>query len=403
MSELQYLSVGYLLFMILIVAEAAFGWWRDKHVYRIGEAIVNIGHGVVFQVGDLFTKALFMLPFVWLSNASGPHVLSVQSWWGWVVGLFAYDFCTYWRHRHHHEVNFLWAVHSCHHAAEDFNFAGALRQALFGNVLGWLWTLPLALVMPFEMFVGIIVIDYIYQFVQHTQHVPKLGPLEALLNTPSHHRVHHGTEPEYLDRNYGGIFIIWDRLFGTFAEERGAPTFGLTHPLGTLNPVWANFAPWLDLWRASKRARSRHDAIKLWFVGPSKLAALAPDGPRRQRGELANKDIPTSLARFVVGTFTVNVAMLVALIWTPAQFFAAQMLLAATVVAQPAIAGAFLEQKAWAWRAELARGLAMLLALTAVEMPAFAQYALGASLLTSVALIPTNPLWEAISRRQTSY
>lgn len=382
MTELHYLSMGYGLFVLLIIGEALYGWARQRHAYRIGEAIVNVGHGMVFQVADLFTKALFMAPFLWVSSQTPTKALAVDSWWAWIVGLFAYDFCGYWRHRHHHEINFLWAVHKCHHAAEDFNFAAALRQALFGGVLGWLWSLPLALIMPFEMFVGLIVFDYLYQFVQHTRHVPKLGPIEWLFNTPSHHRVHHGTETKYLDRNYGGILITWDRLFGTFQVEEEEPTYGVTRPLGTLNAVWANLVPWRDLWAAAKRTSSRGDAWRLWVVGPDKTADLAPGGKARQRGELANGDIPAPVARYVVATFTANVAVLVALIWTADGLVALRTVLALLTVVGAVMPSAILERKRWAWPLEGARIATLVFVAALLEPPAIA----AATVMLSAAL-----------------
>lgn len=382
MEELRYLSVGYLVFMALIVFEALYGYLRGRHVYRIGELVVNVGHGMVFQVADAFSKTLVMLPFVTLAAISAEFSafsLPVDSAWAWLVGVLAYDFCTYWRHRHHHEINFLWAVHGAHHAAEDFNLGAALRQALFGNVLGWLWTLPLALFMPVPMFVGIIVFDYLYQFVQHTRHVPKLGPLEWLFNTPSHHRVHHGTEAHYLDRNYGGIFIVWDRLFRTFQVEQQEPTYGITKPLGTLNPVWANLAFFADLRAAMRRVQRSGDAWKLWLAGPGDVERLAPGGPTRPRAPLENASIPPVIKRYVLAQFGLCVGPLLALIWTDPSVVWLRVGLGAVTIAGAVACGGFLERKPWRARLEAGR-----LTLTAV-------------LLTGAVWLDPAALWPAVA------
>lgn len=368
MSELQLLSLGYVLFVVLIAGELAWSRFRGDANYRLGEAVVNIGHGAVFQVFDGFTKALVLVPFALVARFS-LFELPIDAIWGWVVGLLVYDFASYWRHRHHHEIGALWAIHGVHHAASDFNLAAALRQALFQNVTGWLWTAPLALVLPLEMFIGLAVFDYLYQFVQHTRYVPKLGPLEWVLNTPSHHRVHHGTEPEYLDKNYGGILIIWDRLFGTFTEEQAEPTYGLTKPLNDLNPVWGNFALWVDLCRASA-GRSARDRIRVFSGSPGVVDEVAPGVVEREYRPLENDQIPPERLRYVAISYVGLPMLLGALAWVPEGDWPLRIALAAVVLLSALTPGGLLEERRWARPAELGRIVGLVLtAAMALDHP----------------------------------
>ena len=358
MNELHLLALSYVFFLALVGGEIALSVRRRDGRYRLGEAIVNVGHGVVYQVWDSFTKVLVMLPFLFVSGLVGWGKLPVDAAWAWLLGLLAYDFVSYWAHRHHHEVNLLWAIHGAHHAAEDFNLAAGLRQATFQNVFKWAWKLPLALFMPVEMFIGLIVFDYLYQFLQHTQYVPKLGPIEWVFNTPSHHRVHHGRQGKYIDRNYGGILIVWDRLFGTFQVEEETPDFGVTDPLDTLNAVWANLAFYSRLLAATRRARG-WDRARLWFAGPASLEALAPGG-RRERPARPDATRPARpLQAYVIATSLTIPPLLGALLllgegWA----LGVRVGVAVYLVVSVATAGGLLERRAWAPPLELTRWLA---------------------------------------------
>ncbi|MCA9698445.1 MAG: sterol desaturase family protein, partial [Myxococcales bacterium] len=172
-------------------------------------------------------------------------------------------------HRWSHEVNFLWASHIVHHQSEEYNLTVALRQSAFQGLFSiWLY-LPLALVgVPPLVYVFSSQINTIYQFWIHTRLVKRMGPLEWVLNTPSHHRVHHGADPLYLDRNYAGMLIVWDRWFGSFQEEREEPTYGTTKPLAHWNPLWANFDYWATLIREARSMPRLRDRLQIWFRHP---------------------------------------------------------------------------------------------------------------------------------------
>ena len=299
MTELQMLAIAYLFFMSLIGLEFAVSHRKRDNGYRIGEAVVNIGHGILYQVFDFLTKAVVAIPFLAVSAFVSWQVLPTDALWAWVVGVILFDLTTYWAHRHHHAIHGLWAIHGVHHAAEDFNFAAALRQPAFQRVFSWLWRLPLALVMPIEMFIGVTVFDFLYQFVLHTRYVGKLGPIEWVMNTPSHHRVHHGTEEKYLDKNLGGILIVWDRLFGTFQVEEEEPTYGLTKPLGSLNAAWGNLAIHVELWQASRHVPGLRK-LAVWLTGPERLETLAPDPTSQAPPIHDDQAVPWALRTYVV-------------------------------------------------------------------------------------------------------
>jgi sterol desaturase/sphingolipid hydroxylase (fatty acid hydroxylase superfamily) len=193
----------------------------------------------------------------------------------WVLLFFAEDFCYYWFHRFHHEVRFFWAAHVNHHSSRYFNLSTALRQSFTTPLTGPIFWVPLAL-LGFHplMILTAQAVSLIYQFWIHTELIGRLGPLEWVLNTPSHHRVHHGANVEYLDRNYAGILIVWDRLFGSFEPERSPVDYGLTKNIRTFNPFQIAFHEWCAMFRDALRAGSLRDAVFHLLQPPG----WSPDG-----------------------------------------------------------------------------------------------------------------------------
>lgn len=218
-----------------------------------------------------------------------------NAWWAWPLLILAEDHVYYWFHRAHHEVRLFWAAHVNHHSSRYYNLSTALRQSWTTPVTGPLFWLPLAIIgfRP-EMIVIAKVISLLYQYWIHTELIGRLGPLEWVLNTPSHHRVHHARNPQYLDKNYGGIFIIYDRLYGTFAAEEETVDFGLTKNLTTYNPVKVAFHEWAAMARDAWHAPWR-DKLNVIFRSPAWLAARraptsGPPGSRslgEQGGDVA--------------------------------------------------------------------------------------------------------------------
>jgi sterol desaturase/sphingolipid hydroxylase (fatty acid hydroxylase superfamily) len=239
---------------------------RVRELYSVGTAVSDVGCGAVFQAAEvlltLLTFALYSLLWEHARLVTWPE----GSPWPWVIGLLGVDFLYYWWHRTSHVVNVMWAVHGVHHQSEDYNLAVALRQPLLEPITWFLFASALALAgVPLLVMVVSFGLNLFYQFWIHTELVGKLPwPIEAVLNTPSHHRVHHGVDPEYLDRNYGGVLVIWDRLFGTFQVEKQRPTYGTTIPLRSYNPLWSNWQHLHRCWRLCRAAPRLRD--KLWVL-----------------------------------------------------------------------------------------------------------------------------------------
>ena len=257
-------------FILLILLEWLYGLARGRNTYRVADTITSISLGSISRLRNL----VFLGFGAWFytSAADGWHLFDLpdKGFGIWLFALVAYDFSYYWFHRVSHEVNLFWAAHVVHHQSEDYNLGTALRQSGSG-LFGFIFYLPwLYIGIPPEILFASGAINLVYQFWVHTEHVPKLGPLEYLFVTASNHRVHHAQNNIYIDRNYGGIFIIWDRMFGSFQEELANEPciYGIRKPLKSYNPFWANvhvyWSVLLDCWHASRW----QDKIKIWFREP---------------------------------------------------------------------------------------------------------------------------------------
>ncbi len=273
-------------FLGLIALELFVGWRRGRNTYRLADAINSIGLGMMSQVVGLFTKVAAIGIYTWVYEHAALVELPVDAVWVWVVGLLAYDFCYYWLHRFGHTMALLWAAHSVHHQSEDYNLSTALRQTSSGWIAGWVFYLPMAVAgIPPLVFGVVALIDLLYQYWVHTQQIGKLGWFDRWFCSPSNHRVHHAVNDKYLDKNYGGILIVWDRLFGTFVEEDDAEpcVYGTIKPLRSWNPIWANLSFYAELARDSWHTRSWADKLRRWFAPPgwrpADVAARFPGEP----------------------------------------------------------------------------------------------------------------------------
>jgi len=258
-------------FLGLIALEFAVGLARGRNTYRLTDALSSIGLGVMSQATGLlvtfFSIGVYALVHGSLALASWP----ITSVWTWLAALLAYDFLYYWNHRLGHRVAVLWAAHVVHHQSEDYNLSTALRQPSSYFLFSWIFYLPMAVVgVPPLVFATVALIDLLYQYWVHTQQVGRLGWFDRWFCSPSNHRVHHAVNDKYLDRNYGGILIVWDRLFGTFIEEDDAEpcVYGTRSPLRSWNPLWANLQVYRDLVLDSWRARSWGDKLRVWLKPP---------------------------------------------------------------------------------------------------------------------------------------
>ena len=271
------------LFLVLIALEAWIGHARGKKLYRLNDFVSGLSCGALDQVVNVAALVVFLGAYAGLESRFGLVPFEVGSVVGWVVAFLGYDLCYYAFHRASHRVNFLWAAHIVHHQSEEYNLSVSLRQGAIATWMTFLFYLPLAFVgVPAEIFLVVHGVYQVYQFFVHTRLVGTLGPLEWIFATPSLHRVHHGRSPEHLDKNYGGFLNVWDRLFGSFALERGEPVFGITTGIRSWSPFWANFHYYSELFRTSRRAPTLGDAAWVWLAPPARRAAwhTTPDHER---------------------------------------------------------------------------------------------------------------------------
>lgn len=255
-------------FFLLIALELVADRVRGVSTYRLADSLNSLSAGVLSQTSGLLSRAIAVLGYAFAYEHLHLTALPDEPW-VWVLAFVFYDFCYYWNHRIGHERNIFWASHVVHHQSEDYNLSTALRQTSTGFLLSWIFYLPMAVAgVPPLVFVTVAALNLLYQFWVHTRHVPKLGWYEWFFVTPSNHRVHHAQNPVYMDRNYGGVFILWDRLFGTFQEELDEQpvVFGVTTPLRSWNPLWANLQFYVQLWRDAVRAGSWWDRLRIWFM-----------------------------------------------------------------------------------------------------------------------------------------
>lgn len=241
---------------------------KKYRIYRLNDAITNISCGITQQVTGIFFKILSVAAYQYVyENFS---FFSIPATWYNLILLFVLvDFFYYWAHRKSHEINLFWGGHVVHHQSEDYNFSVALRQGSFQIIWTFFFYIPIALLgfdtLNFVLMSGLVTV---YQFWIHTETIGKLGPIEWIFNTPSHHRVHHGRNPKYIDKNHAGVFIIWDRLFGTFQKEEEKPTYGITKQTASWNPVWVNLQHYVEMVKGLKTMKGYKNKLNYIFNKP---------------------------------------------------------------------------------------------------------------------------------------
>ena len=271
MSPSQIIVLATPVFFALIAVEYAIGVRRQRNTYRLDDAISSIGLGMLSQISAVFTRLLRVGIYtaVYSSVAIWPDHAFWTTWAGWLTALVFYDFCYYWLHRAGHETALFWAAHVVHHQSQDYNLSTALRQTSSGALFGWVFYLPMAVAgVPPLVFGVVALIDLLYQFWVHTEQVGKLGWFDRWFCSPSNHRVHHAVNDRYLDRNYGGILVVWDRLFGSFKEEDEKCVYGTRKPLDSWDPLWANGEVYWGLLKDSWHTARWADKLRVWFKPP---------------------------------------------------------------------------------------------------------------------------------------
>ncbi|HEX4621628.1 MAG TPA: sterol desaturase family protein, partial [Myxococcaceae bacterium] len=254
------------LFFFFIGVELLVARRRRVRAYHFADAITDLSCGVTEQVVGIFPAAAVVALYVLVYDHWRLIHFSPSSLVMWAIAVLGVDVLYYWWHRLSHTVNFMWAVHVVHHSSEDFNLAVALRQAVLTDLTQTWFYLPLALagVTPVAVFT-VLSLSTLYQFWIHTELIGKLGPLDRWINTPSAHRVHHGVNPQYLDRNYAAVFMFWDRLFGSYEPEGEPCVYGISKPIRSFNPLWAQFHFWVEMWRVARAAPSLRTGLQVFF------------------------------------------------------------------------------------------------------------------------------------------
>jgi alkylglycerol monooxygenase len=270
-------------FVLAIVVELTYGFAVKRNTYRLNDSVSSLSLGVLSQARRFVTLGVGGYIYYLTTKHFSLPLMDAGHWFTWVLAMLVYDFCYYWLHRMGHERTILWAAHVAHHQSEDYNLTTALRQTSTGFLLGWIFYIPMYLLgIPAEVVVTVGSINLIYQFWVHSEHIPKLGWYEWVFVTASNHRVHHAQNDIYMDRNYGGLFILWDRLFGTFQEELDDEpvVFGIRGPLKSWSPIRALTHIYVDMAQDSWRTARWSDKLKVW-VGrngwrPQDVAAKYP-------------------------------------------------------------------------------------------------------------------------------
>ena len=285
---MNYVEVAIPFFILAMLVEYLYGRFVKKQTYRLNDTVNSLQLGTLSRLVDLLRLGFAGVVFGSLVKWMGLPQWSMGSAWQWVAAFVAYDFFYYWKHRYGHEWRIMWASHIAHHQSEEFNLSTALRQT-GTDYIGFVFYIPLYVAgVPASAVITVGSLNLIYQFWVHTEHIRRLGPLEWIFVTPSNHRVHHARNPEYIDRNYGGVFILWDRLFGTFKDERADMPciYGITTGLKSWNPLWANLHFWTDTAKLAWRTKNWGDKFRIWFKPPgwypsdSLTKAVDPNYPK---------------------------------------------------------------------------------------------------------------------------
>lgn len=326
LSPSQIIVLAIPVFLGLMAVEWAVGRRRGRHAYALADAISSLNLGILSQTSAVFTKLLTL--GIYTAVAHHAALWHNDAFWfslpGWLLALLLYDFCYYWLHRMGHEVAVLWAAHVVHHQSQAYNLSTALRQTSSGALLAWVFYLPMALLgVPPLVFAVVGLIDLLYQFWVHTEQVRRLGWFDRWFCSPSNHRVHHAVNDAYVDKNYGGILVLWDRLFGTFKEEDDADpcVYGTRGLLNSWDPLWANVTVYRQLAHDSWQTRNWVDKAKVWLMPPGwQPADVAQRFPKpafdlQAHRQLFAPPMDRALRCFVVLDFAALVLGAIAFLW----------------------------------------------------------------------------------------
>ena len=396
------------LFFGLVLIEFLYGYFTKNNNYRLNDAITSMSLGLISRFVPLLGLGFQYVVYTIVAEQYNLKLLSTDAIWVWVLAFLMYDLCYYWMHRIHHEVKLFWATHVVHHHGEDFNLSTAMRQTSTGFLWKWVFFLPMFLIgVPPAIYVTVAGLNLIYQFWVHTEHIGRLGWMEYVFITPSNHRAHHAQNDDYLDANYGGVFILWDRMFGTFIDEREdlKPVYGTVKPLKTFNPFWANIEVFYQMLMDSIRTKKWSDKVKVWFSPPAWRPADVAEKYPITKNDLSNfeKHDPQIMMEgkiFALFQFFVINAMTLVMLFNVNLFDYSQMLSIIFFIVFVAISNSFiLEGKSFAYRVELLRAITMLFLFQLEYFTKFDLFILSHSLASVILAFLLNS--RAASKAQT--
>lgn len=356
-------------FLFFIGLEYFIGRKYRKNIHHFRESIANLNVGVAERLIDLFTASSFYFFYDYLHR----HFALFQmepSLLLWIALILGTDLLWYWYHRLGHEVNLFWAAHIVHHQSEDFNYTTGTRITILQAVVRTaFWSVLPVIGFPAEMISTVLVIHGLYPFFTHTQLIGNLGILEYLLVTPSHHRVHHASNDIYLDKNYGDMFIIWDKLFGTFAKETVPPQYGLTKSLDSYSFLWQHFHYFVELGIAIKQQKGIINKLKIIFGKPEDFDSnIRPTAEKLFRSESTKQSTPTKLKTYVLIQMAITMGVLFGLLLLEKHIpFGFQVAVAIIILLTLINIGAILEQQKWVFYLEYLRLVGVSLTLWCVS------------------------------------
>jgi alkylglycerol monooxygenase len=370
-------------FILLIILELFLNYWKKKKAYRLNDTITDLSCGIMSQIISLFTKLfsigifayvaenhalqrylpLPQIPYgpLWTWKADG-FVFYPSFTLSWVAVFLAVDFLYYWVHRFSHEMNIFWAGHVVHHSSEEYNLAVALRQSSLHGLFTWVFFLPLPLLgVPWQMLFVCYGINLVYQFWIHTRFIGRFPYfIEYIFNTPSHHRVHHGRNAKYIDKNYAGVLIIWDRMFGTFQAEEEEPTYGLTVAVNSWNPVWVNIHFFIDIYKAIRKAKTAQDLWTALWGKPDNLPGIENYPKKELTAPAYDIPLPWGASLWATLQFILTLSAAFIVLNKPNLLFSYKLLAAFFIIFSLVNIGGLLELKSWTFTTQLVLAILLL-------------------------------------------
>lgn len=355
--KLNYIAFAVPFFAFFMLLEYYISKIKNRKVHQINESVANLNVGIAERITDLLTTGTFFFIFTWLNTNFS--IFSIESSAiTWILLFLVTDLLWYWYHRFGHTVNLFWATHIVYHQSDDFNYTVAARITVFQAIArGLFWCVLPIIGFKAEMIIVLLLIHGTYPFFTHTQLVGKLGWLEYIIVTPSHHRVHHSSNPEYLDKNYGDMLIVWDKIFGTYIEETTEPKYGLTKSLDSYSFLWQHFHYVLELVVAFRMAKTFRDKLKVIFGGPNdideriRLLLERKFSKKAVDVQYSNKLLNAIMVKTIVTLVVLFFIILFSEYIAPSNLF----LLAGFIILSVIVTGAMLEQKKWIFHLEFLR------------------------------------------------